>query len=140
MISGFYYMSRSHPFVPGVPLERSRKRPWYHMRLGGALAALLALVLIWHLALWGAMRERFDERVKINPITNVMRVPYRIESSSGTVTTGRRVVTTRMGREILEGALRERARQFLDVYALLIPWRVEFELVEPPSSTEEPAR
>ncbi len=110
------------------------------MRLGGALAALLALVLIWHLALWGAMRERFDERVKINPITNVMRVPYRIESSSGTVTTGRRVVTTRMGREILEGALRERARQFLDVYALLIPWRVEFELVEPPSSTEEPAR
>jgi hypothetical protein len=106
--------------------------------LSRALLAIVALVLIWHLALFGAMRERYDDQVKINPITNVMRVPYRIQASSGPVTSGRRVITTRMGREILEATLRDRARQFVDIYALVIPWRVEFELLDGPPTAEEP--
>lgn len=125
-------MSRFGSFVPEIELERSRtRRPWYHMRLGRGVLAVVALVLIWHLAVYGAMRERYDDRVKINPITNVMRVPYGIHGTSGPVTTERRVVTTRMGREILEATLRDRARRLVDVYALIVPWRVEFELLDP---------
>jgi hypothetical protein len=74
------------------------------------------------------MRHDFADAVKINPITNVVTIPYNIETSTGSVTSTREVINTRLGQKILQGQLSGLAARYFDVYALIIPWRVRFEI------------
>ncbi|KPK80162.1 MAG: hypothetical protein AMS25_09955 [Gemmatimonas sp. SM23_52] len=55
-------------------------------------------------------------------------VPYSVKVSSGPVGGEGQLITTRTGSRILQGRLRDQARRYFDIYAMIIPWRVKLEL------------
>jgi hypothetical protein len=116
-----------HPELYIQPKPKRRPR-LLRPHIGRAALYFLAFIFIWHFVLYGFMRLRYDPSVKINPITDVVRVPYTIEGTSGRISGDDPVVITGSARQILEGAFQEKARRYLDVYAILIPWKVELEL------------
>ncbi len=116
-----------HP-EPYVQPEPKRKAQPLRPHIGRAALYFLAFVFIWHFVLYGFMRLRYDPSVRINPITDVVTVPYTIEGTSGPISGDEPVVITGSARQILEGVFQEKAKRWLDVYAILIPWKVELEL------------
>jgi hypothetical protein len=58
----------------------------------------------------------------------VVVVPYSVEVSSGPVSGEDQVISTRTGKRILQGRLRDQARRYLDIYAMVIRWTVDLEL------------
>lgn len=109
-----------------LKLKRPRKR--LRVPIFRALLLALALVLSWHFVVYGIMRDQYPEVVRINPVTNLALVPYSVEVSSGPISGEGQLISTRTGQRILQGRLRDQARRYLDVYGMIVPWRVKLEL------------
>ena len=117
-------------YKPDYPPTRSSKL-WTSVKR--IVYTLFGLAVIWHFTLFLGLRER-NPGMRINPVTNVVRVPPELQRPSGPIPP-RRLSRNWVEKEAFEMELRENAKSMMDVYALLIRWTVEF---DPRDSTSEP--
>jgi hypothetical protein len=118
-------------YKPDYPPTRSSKL-WTSLKR--IVYTLSGLALIWHVTLFLGMRERHPD-MRINPVTNVVHVPPELQRPSGPIPP-RRMSRNFVDREAFEAELQENAESMMDLYALLIPWTVEFDSQDSTSDPE----
>ncbi len=116
------YGEVSMAYKPDYPPTRPGKLWTSSKRI---LLTLLGLALIWHFTLFLGLRERHPG-MKINPVTNVVHVPPELQRPSGPIPP-RGISHDWVERQAFEQELRRDAEAMIDLYALLIPWTVEFD-------------
>lgn len=115
---------------------------WCDMRKAGITVLIIAvLVFIWHLILWSMWGGPY---VNINPITDVAIVKMPGPSAFG-ITDPQTAAAFEGGRDLTgvpigEHKLNNYARQYLDVYAMVLPYRVSIvnQVVAPPKESAPP--
>jgi hypothetical protein len=122
-------MAYKPDYYPG----RRGKRRFNFSRL---FVTVVGLALIWHFTLYLGMRERY-RGMRINPISNVIRVPYGMQADNDPLRPADKAPMGRVDREVLEAEIQSYARDMMDVYVYLVPWTVEF---DPPETESQPTR
>ena len=116
-------MAYKPEYYPG---RQPGKRRFNFSRL---FSTVVGLALIWHFTLYLGMRERY-QGMRINPITNVIHVPYGMQAPGGPIPGVDKGRLGRVHREVLEAEVQTYAKDMMDVYVYLVPWTVHFDTPE----------